>query len=176
MTEAGPVLSEIRCLAAGQKRRTGKIGGFGLQPHGHAMDDNLSRYLSPLGWEHINLTSDYLWRDSAKDLTGFKFRFLRRPQISQAVPTEGRAAGVPTEGRGVQGRSPCQAFERSENMAYYSFADISTVASFGHGAVRGVNVRTASCLRPGREIVCDSPANILIILQSPIKNYYTYYF
>jgi hypothetical protein len=23
-------------------------------------------YLSPLGWEHINLTGDYLWRSSAK--------------------------------------------------------------------------------------------------------------
>ncbi len=24
------------------------------------------QYLSPLGWEHINLTGDYLWRRSAK--------------------------------------------------------------------------------------------------------------
>ena len=105
MTETGPGLSEIRCLAAGQKRRTGKIGGFGLQPHGHAMDDNLSRYLSPLGWEHIQLTSDYLWRDSAKDLTGFKFRFLRRPQIapgSGAVPV---CAG-PALSKAFQNRVP----------------------------------------------------------------------
>jgi hypothetical protein len=26
--------------------------------------------LSPLGWEHINLTGDYLWRSSAKIGTG----------------------------------------------------------------------------------------------------------
>ena len=33
-------------------------------------------YLSPLGWEHINLTGDYLWRSSAKIGAG-KFRPLR---------------------------------------------------------------------------------------------------
>jgi hypothetical protein len=27
---------------------------------------NLLHYLSPLGWEHINLTGDYLWRSSSK--------------------------------------------------------------------------------------------------------------
>ncbi|EQD58773.1 TnpA transposase, partial [mine drainage metagenome] len=26
------------------------------------MDEELLQYLSPLGWEHINLTGDYLWR------------------------------------------------------------------------------------------------------------------
>lgn len=34
------------------------------------------QYLSPLGWEHINLTGDYLWRSSAKIGAG-KFRPLR---------------------------------------------------------------------------------------------------
>ncbi len=33
-----------------------------LRGHGHAVDDVLLQYLSPLGWEHINLTGDYLWR------------------------------------------------------------------------------------------------------------------
>ena len=37
-----------------------------LRGHGHAVDDGLLQYLSPLGWEHINLTGDYLWRSSAK--------------------------------------------------------------------------------------------------------------
>ena len=32
--------------------------------------------LSPLGWEHINLTDDYLWRNNAKFRAG-KFRPLR---------------------------------------------------------------------------------------------------
>ena len=36
----------------------------------------LGSYLSPLGWEHINLTGDYLWRSSAKIGAG-KFRPLR---------------------------------------------------------------------------------------------------
>nr|WP_233080754.1 Tn3 family transposase [Rheinheimera soli] len=41
-----------------------------------ALDDTLLQYLSPLGWEHINLTGDYLWRSSAKVGAG-KFRPLR---------------------------------------------------------------------------------------------------
>jgi hypothetical protein len=36
----------------------------------------LLQYLSPLGWEHINLTGDYVWRNSAKVGAG-KFRPLR---------------------------------------------------------------------------------------------------
>ncbi|WP_407209376.1 Tn3 family transposase [Enterobacter hormaechei] len=36
-----------------------------LRGHGQAVDDGLLQYLSPLGWEHINLTGDYLWRSSA---------------------------------------------------------------------------------------------------------------
>jgi len=47
-----------------------------LRSHGHSVDDTLLRYLSPLGWEHINLTDDYLWRSSAKIGVG-KFRPLR---------------------------------------------------------------------------------------------------
>ena len=47
-----------------------------LQGHGQAVDEELLRYLSPLGWEHINLTGDYLWRRSAK-VGGGKFRPLR---------------------------------------------------------------------------------------------------
>lgn len=47
-----------------------------LRSHGHAVDDGLLQYLSPLGWEHINLTGDYLWRSSAKIGAG-KFRPLR---------------------------------------------------------------------------------------------------
>ncbi|AOT05767.1 Tn3 family transposase [Arthrobacter sp. U41] len=38
--------------------------------------DALLQYLSPLGWEHINLTGDYTWRSSARIGTG-KFRPLR---------------------------------------------------------------------------------------------------
>ncbi|MGR4056381.1 Tn3 family transposase [Pseudomonas aeruginosa] len=47
-----------------------------LRGHGQAVDTALLQYQSPLGWEHINLTGDYLWRSSAKIGAG-KFRPLR---------------------------------------------------------------------------------------------------
>ena len=47
-----------------------------LRGNGQGVDDALLQYLSPLGWEHINLTGDYLWRSSAKIGAG-KFRPLR---------------------------------------------------------------------------------------------------
>jgi TnpA family transposase len=50
-----------------------------LRGHGQTVDDALLQYLSPLGWEHINLTGDYFWRSSAKIGTG-KFRPLRPMQ------------------------------------------------------------------------------------------------
>jgi len=51
----------------------------GLRGNGYAVDDALLRYLSPLGWEHINLTGDYLWHNSTEVGEG-KFRPLRRLQ------------------------------------------------------------------------------------------------
>ena len=47
----------------------------GLLAKGHAVDGELLQYLSSLGWEHINLTGDYLWRSSAK-IGAVKFRPL----------------------------------------------------------------------------------------------------
>ncbi|MFZ3193681.1 MAG: Tn3 family transposase [Moraxellaceae bacterium] len=47
-----------------------------LRENGHAVDETLLKYLSPLGWEHINLTGDYLWRSRVKTGVG-KFRPLR---------------------------------------------------------------------------------------------------
>ncbi|WP_291945930.1 Tn3 family transposase, partial [Marinobacter sp.] len=29
---------------------------------GRDIDETLLRHLSPLGWEHINLTGDYIWQ------------------------------------------------------------------------------------------------------------------
>jgi TnpA family transposase len=43
---------------------------------GQPVDSTLLQYLSPLGWEHINLTGDYLWRSNTKIGIG-KFRSLR---------------------------------------------------------------------------------------------------
>ncbi len=45
---------------------------------GKSVDSELLQYLSPLGWEHINLTGDYVWRQSRR-LEDGKFRPLRLP-------------------------------------------------------------------------------------------------
>ena len=46
-----------------------------LKEHGVTVDDSLLTHLSPLGWEHINLTGDYVWK--ASKLQPGKFRALR---------------------------------------------------------------------------------------------------
>jgi hypothetical protein len=35
-----------------------------------SLDDNLLEHLSPLGWEHINLTGDYVWRQNRRVESG----------------------------------------------------------------------------------------------------------
>jgi hypothetical protein len=47
-----------------------------LRDHGQAVDEKLLRHLSPLGWEHINLTGDYVWRRYPGARRG-KFRPLK---------------------------------------------------------------------------------------------------
>lgn len=47
-----------------------------LRENGKLADESLLQYLSPLGWEHVNLTGDYLWRSRTKLGVG-KFRPLR---------------------------------------------------------------------------------------------------
>lgn len=49
-----------------------------LRDSGKEVDDKLLPHLSPLGWEHINLTGDYIWRQSRQVEQG-KFRPLRMP-------------------------------------------------------------------------------------------------
>ena len=44
--------------------------------NGKIIDNEHLQYLSPLGWEHINLTGDYLWKNRVKVGAG-KFRPLR---------------------------------------------------------------------------------------------------
>ena len=43
---------------------------------GSSVNDELLQYLSPLGWEHINLTGDYVWQQNRKIKPG-QFRDLR---------------------------------------------------------------------------------------------------
>ena len=49
-----------------------------LRDSGKTVDDKLLQHLSPLGWEHVNLTGDYIWRQS-RQLEQGKFRPLRTP-------------------------------------------------------------------------------------------------
>lgn len=48
-----------------------------LKDHGHSVDENLLKHLSPLGWEHINLTGDYVWRND-KMMGKGEFRALHK--------------------------------------------------------------------------------------------------
>lgn len=50
-----------------------------LKEHGKKVDDKLLQNLSPLGWEHINLTGDYIWKQT-KRAERSKFRPLRPVQ------------------------------------------------------------------------------------------------
>ena len=47
-----------------------------LREDGQQVDNKLLTHLSPLGWEHINLTGDYIWRQH-KQVERGKFRPLR---------------------------------------------------------------------------------------------------
>ena len=47
-----------------------------LKDRGKLIDKNLIQYLSPLGWEHIHLTGDYVWQQDKLPGKG-KFRPLR---------------------------------------------------------------------------------------------------
>jgi len=47
-----------------------------IRDGGQTVDPTLLEHLSPLGWEHINLTGDYVWRHPRNAQIG-KFRRLR---------------------------------------------------------------------------------------------------
>jgi len=47
-----------------------------LRDSGQDIDETLLPHLSPLGWEHINLTGDYIWQQNKLVEQG-KFRPLR---------------------------------------------------------------------------------------------------
>lgn len=49
-----------------------------LRDKGEPIRDDLIRHLSPLGWEHINLTGDYVWNLN-RNVTQGNFRPLRVP-------------------------------------------------------------------------------------------------
>ncbi len=48
-----------------------------LKEQGEEINEELLQHLSPLGWEHIHLTGDYVWQDRIKLKKG-EFRSLRK--------------------------------------------------------------------------------------------------
>lgn len=52
-----------------------------IRKQSQGFDEALLQYLLPLGWEHINLTGDYLWRNDVRIGIG-KFRPLRPMQTA----------------------------------------------------------------------------------------------
>ena len=69
----------------------------GLRKRGQIIPDELLQHLSPLGWEHINLTGDYVWNagDRHRQPQLRLLRGLRRPQIGQVAPRPGLSAPDP---------------------------------------------------------------------------------
>ena len=59
-----------------------------LRDQGQIISDDLLAHLSPLGWEHINLTGDYIWNsDVTEDLPPSRqltLQFLDYPEASSA--------------------------------------------------------------------------------------------
>ncbi len=47
-----------------------------LKEHSDQVDEAILKNLSPLGWEHINLTGDYVWQQNNQPKK-VKFRPLR---------------------------------------------------------------------------------------------------
>jgi Tn3 transposase DDE domain len=41
-----------------------------LKQSGKRFDNHLLKHVSPLGWEHINLTGDYIWRANNQPVHG----------------------------------------------------------------------------------------------------------
>lgn len=56
-----------------------------LREHGIAFPDSLLTHVSPIGWEHINLTGDYTWHPNRRVSQG-RFRPLRPVGVPTTVP------------------------------------------------------------------------------------------
>lgn len=52
---------------------------------GRTVDEALLPHIAPLGWQHINLTGDYLWSD-APPLGEDGYRQLRRSNALKTAP------------------------------------------------------------------------------------------
>lgn len=57
-----------------------------LRTQGEVVDEDLLQHLSPLGWEHINLTGDYRWQPNGERQPG-EYRPLRSVPAARAART-----------------------------------------------------------------------------------------
>lgn len=57
-----------------------------LKRKGLKINKQLLPHLSPLGWEHINLTGDYIWKSNRMPSSG-KFRRLRPAKVERSKKT-----------------------------------------------------------------------------------------
>lgn len=57
-----------------------------LKRKGLKINEQLLSQLSPLGWEHINLTGDYIWKSNRIPASG-KFRRLRPAKVERSKTT-----------------------------------------------------------------------------------------
>lgn len=79
-----------------------------MHARGLPVDVALLPYLSPLGWEHVNLTGDYVWRQSQK-LPAGTFRPLRpvpetqlsTPRATQSTSGDIEPEAIPGEADGI---------------------------------------------------------------------------
>jgi hypothetical protein len=54
-----------------------------MKRKGVKIDEQLLSHLSPLGWEHINLAGDYIWKSNRIPASG-KFRRLRPAKVERS--------------------------------------------------------------------------------------------
>lgn len=65
-----------------------------LKCKGLKINQQLLSHLSPLGWEHINLTGDYIWK-SNRILASGKFRRLRPAKVERSKNNLNEWKGLP---------------------------------------------------------------------------------
>lgn len=57
------------------------------------INEQLLSHLSPLGWEHINLTGDYIWKSNRIPASS-KFRWLRPAKVERSKNSLNELSGV----------------------------------------------------------------------------------
>jgi hypothetical protein len=64
-----------------ERKKTAQVAGGHSMGGPRAFDSTLLQHVSPLGWEHTNLTGDYTWHTSKRVAKG-GYRPLRPPSTA----------------------------------------------------------------------------------------------